>query len=158
MAGPTVGVNAVEMTLAVQLEPAAALRASVTCTSPKRPLIVPPPTLFARVPRLPASAGTVIAREPPVTITVAVLPPDTSAAAEVAATAVTSRAPRVTQRVEVRDVAMGGVLDVFADELERRMRYGALNQSIDMRSGGLESRRPLVARGCLCISNNAHAR
>ena len=69
------------MTLATQPEPAAALRASFTCTWPRGPLMVPPPTVLVRVPRLPASAGTVIDRNPPCTVTVALLVPLVSAEA-----------------------------------------------------------------------------
>src|SRR6186997_2467078 len=79
MAGPAGGVNAVEITLATQPDPAAGLRASLTCTSPSGPLIVPPSTVLARLPRLPAVAGTVIASAPPVTVTVAVVGPVVSA-------------------------------------------------------------------------------
>ena len=53
--------------------PAAALRASFTTTWPRAPLIEPPATVLARVPRLPASAGTVIAKAPPVSVNVAVV-------------------------------------------------------------------------------------
>lgn len=53
------------MTLATQPEPAAALRASFTCTWPRVPLMVPPDTLFAMLPRLPAAAGALIVRVPP---------------------------------------------------------------------------------------------
>ena len=59
------------MTVATHPEPAAALRASFTCTWPRGPLMVPPRTLFAMVPRLPALAGAVIDSAPPVTVTVA---------------------------------------------------------------------------------------
>jgi hypothetical protein len=71
MVGPLDGVNAVEMTLATHPDPAAALRASETLTTPSAPLIVPPLTVLARVPRLPAETGTVIARVPPVIVNVA---------------------------------------------------------------------------------------
>jgi hypothetical protein len=73
MVGPDDGVKAVEMTLATQPEPAAALRASFTCTSPRVPLRVPPDTLLAIDPRLPASGGALIVRVPPVTVTEAVV-------------------------------------------------------------------------------------
>jgi hypothetical protein len=76
------------MTLVTQPEPAAALRASSTCTCPREPLMVPPPTVFPRVPRLPASAGTVMDRNPPVTVTVAVVSPGAAEAG--------SAAPRVS--------------------------------------------------------------
>lgn len=69
-----------EMTLATQPEPAAALRASFTCTWPSEPLIVPPPTVLALVPRLPAAAGTLIDKAPPVTVTVAVVSPGAAVA------------------------------------------------------------------------------
>ena len=65
------GVKAVEMPVATQPEPAAALRASLTCTSPNAPLTVPPRTVLALVPRFPASAGAVIDRPPPVRVIVA---------------------------------------------------------------------------------------
>src|SRR5688500_20318425 len=65
MAGPAGGVNAVEMTLAIQPEPAAASRASSTCTTPSGPLIVEPPTVLGCVPRLPEAGGTVITSAPP---------------------------------------------------------------------------------------------
>ncbi len=62
------------MTLAIQPEPAAALRASLTWTWPSWPLMVPPETMFARVPRLPAVAeGAVMESDPPVMVTVAVV-------------------------------------------------------------------------------------
>jgi hypothetical protein len=64
-------VKAVEMTVATQPEPAAALRASFTCTWPKGPLIVPPSTVLTIEPIFPALAGTVIDNAPPVTVTVA---------------------------------------------------------------------------------------
>lgn len=70
---PVVGVNAVEMTLATQPEPAAALRASLTWTWPSGPLMTPPATVLARLPRLPALAGMLIESAPPVTVTVAVV-------------------------------------------------------------------------------------
>jgi len=62
IAGPAGGVNGVEMTLATQPAPAAALRASRTCTWPGGPLMTNPPQLLAVVPRLPAPIGAVIAR------------------------------------------------------------------------------------------------
>src|SRR5260221_2734269 len=71
------------MTLATQPEPAAGLRASFTCTTPRAPLTVPPSTLLARVPRLPAAVGTEIDNAPPVTVIVAVLSPGRAAAGTV---------------------------------------------------------------------------
>jgi hypothetical protein len=76
MVGPAGGVNAVAMTLATHPEPAAALRASLTWTSPKGALMVQPLTLFARVPRLPAVVGALMAKTPPVIVTVAVVAAD----------------------------------------------------------------------------------
>ncbi len=73
--GPALGVKAVEMTLATQPEPAAALRASLTWTWPRGPLMTPPATVLAMLPRLPALPGTVMASAPPVTVTVAVVGP-----------------------------------------------------------------------------------
>ena len=61
------------MTLATQPEPAAALRASFTCTWPSEPLMVPPPTLLVRVPRLPAAGRHGDRQCSPLTVTVAVV-------------------------------------------------------------------------------------
>jgi hypothetical protein len=84
------------MTLATQPDPAAARRASVTCTGPNEPLIVPALTVFARLPRLPAAGGTLINNAPPNTVTVAVVSPTAPAedgtAAETASTPPTTAA------------------------------------------------------------------
>ena len=82
MAGPEGGVKAVEITLATHPEPAAALRPSLTCTTPRTPLTVPPPTVLARVPRLTGDVGTVIANAPAVMVNVAVVGPAEAGAAK----------------------------------------------------------------------------
>ena len=82
MAGPAGGVKALEITLATHPEPAAALRPSLTCTTPRTPLMVPPPTVFCRVPRLTGDVGTVIAKAPPVMVNVAVVVPAEAGAAK----------------------------------------------------------------------------
>src|SRR5450755_1679198 len=90
------------MTLATQPEPAAALRASLTCTTPRGPLMVPPSTVSERVPRLPASLGTVIDRAPPVTVTVAALWPGPAAEAGRATPNASSPAIATRSRLRIR--------------------------------------------------------
>src|SRR5882672_6164598 len=94
MAVPPVGVKAVAMTLATQPEPAAALRASFTCTWPSDALNGAPATLLAIVPSGTVPAGLVIDKTPPVMVMVTSLA--LAAPADAEKTGPSSRAPAVT--------------------------------------------------------------
>jgi hypothetical protein len=108
IAGPAGGVKAPAMTVVIQPEPAAALRASFTETEPREPLMVPPITLLGLVPRA-AVVGTVMDSAPPVTTIVAVVMPE-SAEAGVARASRSAPAAEAASRLRLMDsFALGSV-------------------------------------------------
>ncbi|MBA3529024.1 MAG: hypothetical protein H0T91_06920 [Propionibacteriaceae bacterium] len=92
IAGPVRERKGVETTLATQPEPSGAARLSLTTTSPRLPLTVAAFAEFPRLPRLRGAVLTLISSAPPVTVTVAVLVPVSSAEAGTAIPSVMSPA------------------------------------------------------------------
>jgi hypothetical protein len=94
--GPPSGVNAVEMTVATHPDPAAALRASLTCTWPSAVLSVPPATELVQVPSE-AVTGTVIERAPPTTVSVTPVAAVAGEAGAALSTPPSTNAPTIAQ-------------------------------------------------------------